>query len=105
MKTNGKCNNSHAPRSCSLYIGISDLRLPVCIAIDLAHLTGIVRRVEGGGEGVNPQLSEVTWTLLHLNICKKISFDTSVKWIVEEFVDFSICLSIKQAYNTFQYRL
>ena len=40
------------------------------------------------GSGVNPQLSEVTWTLLHLNICKKISFDTSVKWIVEEFVEF-----------------
>ena len=86
MKTNGKCNNSHAPRSCSLYIGISDLRLPVCIAIDLAHLSRYSQK--GGGEGVNPQLSEVTWTLLHLNICKKISFDTSVKWIVEEFVEF-----------------
>ena len=46
--------------------------------------------MEGGGEGVNPQLSEVTWTLLHLNICKKISFDTSVKWIVEEFVEFDL---------------
>ena len=31
MKTNGKCNNSHAPRSCSLYIGISDLRLPISL--------------------------------------------------------------------------
>ena len=40
------------------------------------------------GRGVNPQLSEVMWTLLHLNICKKISFHTSVKWIVEEFVEF-----------------
>ena len=46
MKTNGKCNNSHAPRSCSLYIGISDLRLPVCIAIDLAHLS---RYSQNGG--------------------------------------------------------
>ena len=44
--------------------------------------------MEGGGGGVNPQLSEVTWTLLHLNICKKKSFDTSVKLIVEEFVEF-----------------
>ena len=74
-----------------LYIGISDLRLPVCIAIDLAHLSRYSQKGGGwwgGGGGVNPQLSEVTWTLLHLNICKKISFDTSVKWIVEEFVEF-----------------
>ena len=55
MRTNGKCNNSHAPRSCSLYIGISDLRLPVCIAIDLAHLSRYSQkgggwwRVGGGG--------------------------------------------------------
>ena len=88
MKTNGKCNNSHAPRSCSLYIGISDLRLPVCIAIDLAHLSRYSQKGGGWWGGGNPQLSEVTWTLLHLNICKKISFDTSVKWIVEEFVEF-----------------
>ena len=93
MRTNGKCNNSHAPRSCFLYIGISDPRLPVCIAIDLAHLSRYSQKGEGvvvgGGGGLNPQLSEdVTWTLLHLSICKKISFDTSVKWIVEEFVEF-----------------
>ena len=89
MRTNGKCNNSHAPRSCSLYIGISDLRLPVCICIDLAHLSRYSQKGGGWwGGGVNPQLSEVTWTLLHLNICKKISFDTSVNWIVEEFVKF-----------------
>ena len=91
MRTNGKCNNSHAPRSCSLYIGISHLRLPVCIAIDLAHLSRYSQKGGGwwgGGGGVNPQLSEVTWTLLHLNICKKISFDTSARWIVEEFVEF-----------------
>ena len=47
MKTNGKCNNSHAPRSCSLYIDISDLRLPVCKAIDLAHLSRYSQK--GGG--------------------------------------------------------
>ena len=93
MRTNGKCNNSHAPRSCSLYIDISELRLPVCIAIDLAHLSRYSQKGGGvvvvvGGGGVIQQLSEVTWTLLHLNICKKISFDTSVKWIVEEFVEF-----------------
>ena len=35
--------------------------------------------------GVNSQISDVTRTLLHLNVCEKISFDTSVKWIVEEF--------------------
>ena len=46
MRTNVKCNNSHVPRSCSLYIGISDLRLPVCIAIDLAHLS---RNSQKGG--------------------------------------------------------
>ena len=54
MRTNGKCNNSHAPRSCSLYIGISDLRLPVCIAIDLAHLSRYSQKGGwwwGGGGG------------------------------------------------------
>ena len=65
--------------------------LASCIAIDLAHLIRYSQKGGGvcvWGGGVNPQLSEVTWTLLHLNICKKISFDTSVKWIVEEFVEF-----------------
>ena len=57
MRTNGKCNTSQAPRSCSLYIGISDLRLPVCIAIDLAHLSRFSQKgggwwgVGGGGGG------------------------------------------------------
>ena len=47
MRTNGKCNNSHAPRSCFLYIGINDPRLPVCIAIDLAHLSRYSQKGEG----------------------------------------------------------
>ena len=51
MRTNGKCNNSHTPRSCSLYIGISDLRLPVCIAIDLAHLSRYSQKGGGWWEG------------------------------------------------------
>ena len=54
MKTNGKCNNSHAPRSCSLYIGISDLRLPVCIAIDLAHLSRYSQNGGGSQASKNP---------------------------------------------------
>ena len=88
MKTNGKCNNSHTPRSCSLYMGISDLCLPVFIAIDLAHLSRYSQKGGGWWGGGKSTTIRSYVDLLHLNICKKISFDTSVKWIVEEFVEF-----------------
>ena len=43
-----------------LYIGMSNLRLPVCIAIDLAHLSRYSQK--GGGLGVNSQISDVRRT-------------------------------------------
>ena len=58
MRTNGKCNNSHSPRSCSLYIGISNPRLPVCIAIDLAHLSRYSQK--GGGVVVGGGVKSTT---------------------------------------------